>query len=957
MSTDPRLPDLFGQAAELPAEQRDAWLADLRVRDPALAAEVADLLAAAERPQRLLDSPDGPLAVASLAEAPADGDASTPERIGPYRIVREIGRGGMGRVFLAEEEGEHFRRRVALKVLERGELGVEAVRRFRDEVRILASLEHPGIARFLDGGRAADGAWFLALEYVEGAGLLEHARSRALGVADRLRLFLAVLDAVAYAHERLVVHRDLKPANVLVGADGMPRLLDFGISKLVAPEEGDDATQTRTELRAFTPAYASPEQFRGERATPASDVYSLGVVLYELLAGVRPYRTTSSSRVELERAVLEEDPEPPSTAARRAAARGQQPGGGSATAPLPLRLGADLDAICLRALRKEPRDRYRSVADFAADLRRHLGGLPVEARRGGARYRAGRFLARHRGRLGTGAALLLAIMALLYAARTQQRAADPAPAPRPAAAPPLVPKPFPFSPVNPPPVAELERRFTAAPASVEAGAALALGHLREGRLDEAGLVVSRMRQIPDRQNDPLTDYLDGHVAWRRQQRHRALVLMTRALDGAVAGGRGELVGHIRATRGRLLSTLGQRDMALREMSLARDHFERAGDRPSLLWVLNGLAIEEMHRGRLGEAERLFAAALAISLELSPAEHGAVFRSNLGGIALLRGRPDLAEPQYREALAAARATGRQHRIATSLAELSQALRDLGKVTEADAALDESIALIRQANDREGLTTKLLYRGEADLQAARLAGVPALADEIAAVAQETGDRFTLVKAAALRGQLAAVRGEVATARRQLGEASRLAKDNGDADTATALALWLAEMEHALGNGEEAARLIEQARSYQGGEHYEGVSELIGQLMLARVATAAGRLDEARSRLTAMTPRGEGAPSVEVRLTFLAAHAELASAEGRHAAARRDLEEAIAAADGAGRKVAELDLRLLLARLQHDGGDAIAARANARRVAAEAQRLGLLGFAKRARALAATWPASAG
>ena len=304
MSTDPRLPELFAQGAEVPAAERDAWLAELRAAEPALAADVAALLAAAERDGGLLDAAP-PAAELADAVPPDDGEAPQPSRIGAYRIVRELGRGGMGRVFLAEQEGDGFRRTVALKVIERGDLGAEAVRRFRDEVRILASLEHPGIARFLDGGRTSDGTWFLALEYVEGVSLLEHARAQGLSVDERVRLFLAVLEAVAHAHGRSVVHRDLKPANVLVGSDGRPRLLDFGIAKLVDPEEaGDDGTLTRTELRAFTPAYASPEQFRGERATAAADVYSLGVILYELLAGVRPYRTTSSSRVELERAVL-----------------------------------------------------------------------------------------------------------------------------------------------------------------------------------------------------------------------------------------------------------------------------------------------------------------------------------------------------------------------------------------------------------------------------------------------------------------------------------------------------------------------------------------------------------------------------------------------------------------------------------------------------------------------------
>ena len=967
MSSDPRLPDLFGQVAELAPARRDAWLAELRTREPVLAVEIAALLAAGERRQRLLDSPEGPLVLGPLAEAPADGEAEAdpppPERIGPYRIVREIGRGGMGRVFLAEEEGEHFRRRVALKVLERGDLGTlgpfaasrgpAAVRRFREEVRILASLEHPGIARFLDGGRAADGTWFLALEYVEGVGLLEHARSRSLGVADRLRLFLAVLDAVAYAHERLVVHRDLKPANVLVGVDGQPRLLDFGIAKLVDPEEGDE-TLTRTELRAFTPAYASPEQFRGERATPASDVYSLGVVLYELLAGVRPYRTTSSSRAELERAVLEEDPEPPSTAARRAATRSPQTGPhGAAPPPPPLRLGADLDAICLRALRKEPRDRYRTVKDFAADLRRHLAGQPVEARRGGMRYRAGRFVTRHRSRLGMAAALVLALGALLYAARTQQHAAEPAsaPAPRATVAPTLVPKPFPFSRIHAPPVAELERRFAAAPESVEAGAGLALGLLREGRLNEAELVVTRLRQIPGKQDDPLSDYVEGVLASRRKQPQRALVLQDRALAGALRDGRGELVGQIRATRGPLLSSLGQRDMAVREMTLARADFERAGDLESLARVLNDLAIEELTRGRLAEGEKLLEAALAATQKVSPSERGATFHDNLGAVAMMRGRPDLAEPHYREAVAAFRETGPAGRLPLTLGNLASALRELGKPGAAKVALDEAIALAREAGDKQILAHKLYLRGDTEVVAGRLDGVDAIAGEIAAAARETADRFILSLAETLSGSLAAARGDTTAARRHLAEALRAANANGDDDSAMTIALRLAELERRLGNDDEAVRLAERARGYIAGRG-ESAGELLVETTLARVATDRHELPEARRRLAALTSRGERAPSVELRLAFLTARAALLGAERRLDDANRDVEAAIAVARPAERKLDELELRLLRAELRRDEpGGAAEARVTARAVAEEASRLGLRGIATRARALLAT------
>ncbi len=426
MSDDPRLPDLFASASELEPHARAAWLAQLGRDEPALARELAELLAAGTAPGDLLDG--SPLAFT------AEPKPAVPPRIGPYRVLRELGRGGMGRVFLAEQQGDGFERTVALKLLDgAAATSQQALRRFASEVRILASLEHPGIARFLDGGHSPEGVAYLALEYVEGTDLMAHVAARELDVEARLALFLAILDAVAYAHARRVVHRDLKPANVLVGSDGRPRLLDFGISKLVDVDA--EGMPTQTEMRALTPAYASPEQIRGDAVTAASDLYSLGVVLYELLTGTRPYRTASGTPRELERAVLEQDPEPPSTAARRSRHQAESTTGDAAkatttpTRPPAGRIDPDLDAICLKALRKEPAARYASVADFAADLRRFLAGEPVVARRGGWSYRLGRRLRRSRGKLAAAAAIALALAAGLAAGpwlreKEPQRAED-----------------------------------------------------------------------------------------------------------------------------------------------------------------------------------------------------------------------------------------------------------------------------------------------------------------------------------------------------------------------------------------------------------------------------------------------------------------------------------------------------------------------------------------------------
>jgi serine/threonine-protein kinase len=367
-----RVEEAFHHAGELTGTARDRALAEICGDDHDLRREVEELLAAASCEAPALDRP----AVSGVG----------PRQIGPYRVLRRLGAGGSSVVYLAEEEGEGFRRQVALKLLS-GFPGEPLLRRFAAETQILAGLEHPGIARFYTAGRAEDGTAYLVLEYVEGTDLLTDCRERRASLSERLRLFAAVLDAVDYAHRNLVVHRDLKPSNILVSRDGQPKLLDFGIAALLDPAAGTALGETATLFRAFTPAYASPEQLRGERVTTASDVYSLGILLYQLLAGARPH-ATSGLQEELARGLHAVEPEPPSTVVRR---RGE-PAGGS---PDWRQLTGDLDTIVLKALRRDPTARYASVAALAEDLRRHGAGLPVLARRPTVRYRTGRFLRRH----------------------------------------------------------------------------------------------------------------------------------------------------------------------------------------------------------------------------------------------------------------------------------------------------------------------------------------------------------------------------------------------------------------------------------------------------------------------------------------------------------------------------------------------------------------------------------
>jgi tetratricopeptide (TPR) repeat protein/tRNA A-37 threonylcarbamoyl transferase component Bud32 len=340
----------------------------------------------------------------------AQASAHLPERIGHYRVLRELGRGGMGTVYLAERDEPGLRKTVAVKVVSRGMDSAFVLRRFRTERQILAGLEHPGIARLYDGGTTDEGLPYFVMEYVDGEDLVAYCEARKLPIRTRLRLFVLVCEAVQYAHQGLVVHRDLKPSNILVTAAGEPKLLDFGIAKLLGPPIGDEsAEQTASVVRLLTPDFASPEQVRGDRVTTASDVYALGVVLYELLSGHRPYRLKAGTAAQLERAILEKDVDAPSTALARDLRR---------------QLRGDLDNVVLKALRKDPAERYATAAELADDVRRYLDGFPVRAVADRPAYRVAKFLRRHRTAVAAGAAVVLSLVAGLGIALRQARVAE-----------------------------------------------------------------------------------------------------------------------------------------------------------------------------------------------------------------------------------------------------------------------------------------------------------------------------------------------------------------------------------------------------------------------------------------------------------------------------------------------------------------------------------------------------
>jgi len=380
---------VFEEALTRGAEGRAAWLEEACAGRPEVRAEVQSLLAAQDEAGDFLERP-------ALADVPPGWEPGGTNgswigrRLGPYRLVADVGRGGMGAVFLAERDDDQFRKQVAIKIIGTGATSPEMLRRFLAERQILATLEHPNIARLLDGGIAAGDMPYMVMEYIHGLPITEHCEKNRLGIRERLELFRTVCRAVHFAHQHLVVHRDLKPGNILVTADGTPVLLDFGIAKILDPLTPRGAT-TRL-FRPFTPGYASPEQLRGAPATTATDVYSLGVILYELLAGSPPYQ-------------LEELP--PDEALRLVEIPPQKPSARRPDGRLPF--ADDLDLVTLKAMRKEPAERYGSAQELADDVTRYLEGMPVLARRGSLRYVLRKLVARHKvavAALATGAVLV-----------------------------------------------------------------------------------------------------------------------------------------------------------------------------------------------------------------------------------------------------------------------------------------------------------------------------------------------------------------------------------------------------------------------------------------------------------------------------------------------------------------------------------------------------------------------
>jgi eukaryotic-like serine/threonine-protein kinase len=408
MSTErwQQLEDVFHAALDRAPADREAFVVGACGGDAGLRREVERLLHAHEQASSFVDQAAADVERVA-ATVPPDG-----RQIGAYRIVGELGRGGMGTVYLGERADAQFQMRVAIKVIKRGMDTDAVLQRFRHEQQILAGLAHPNIARLLDGGTTSEGVPYFVMEYVDGQPIDQYCRAHRLPIGDRLELFRQVCAAVAYAHQNLVVHRDIKPSNILVTSERVPKLLDFGIAKLLDAAGGDITVATEFGRQAMTPQYASPEQLRGDRITTVSDVYALGVLLYELLTDAHPYELTDKSRDEIGQIVTAIEVVKPSAIAAGAGDHGTS-----------RRLRGDLDTIVITAMRKDPAERYASVALFAEDVRRHIEGLPVVARGDSWTYRTGRFVRRRKLGVAAAAAIVITLIGGVIATSWQARVA------------------------------------------------------------------------------------------------------------------------------------------------------------------------------------------------------------------------------------------------------------------------------------------------------------------------------------------------------------------------------------------------------------------------------------------------------------------------------------------------------------------------------------------------------
>ena len=658
-----RVKELFAEALEEAPGAREIFLARRCPDDASLREEVRTLLLAHESAGSFIETPPSPIAAARGGEPPAQ---LAGRMVGPYRIVHEIGHGGMGTVYMAERADGAFEKLVAVKVIRRGLDTEDVLLRFRHEREALAGLDHPNIARLMDAGSTSDGLPYFVMEYVEGTPIDRFCDERKLTIVERLRIFQTVCGAVQAAHRNLVVHRDIKPDNILVTADGVPKLVDFGIAKLLAPTS-TLARETRATERLMTPGYASPEQVEGKPITTATDVYSLGVLLYELLTGRHPFPRSREHAAQ--GGIGEHVPEKPSTAVMQPlqAARPDDVTGPRSpeelsrarqVSPAALRreLRGDLDTIVSVAMRQEPQRRYGSVEQLAEDVRRHLVGLPIMARKDALGYRVVRFAARHAAAVIAAALLLVVLFVAVAAIAWQAR------------------------------VAAEER-------------------------DRARVESAKTRQI----NAFLQDMLrspDPVNQGRNVKVVDALDRAARRLDTDKAGSP-EVQSAIHRALGLTYGSLGMYDTAESHLRAAlsampSDLREERAERAA---VESELADVVSSRGGGAEAEKLYAHALGVFEALGMREdlHRADALNGLGEVLRNRGDDVAAEAHYREALGIRRRLlgSRDIAVAESLNNLAVVMHGRNNFAEAERLYRESLQIVRAArgDDHPGVASTL------------------------------------------------------------------------------------------------------------------------------------------------------------------------------------------------------------------------------------------------------------
>jgi serine/threonine-protein kinase len=761
-----RAGEIFDELVELAADERARRLKALVDGDPLLAREVEELLAADALASGLLSKPviaDRVTVAAEWNDSPAHPGPGAGDEIGPWRLERLLGAGGMGEVWQVARADGAFEQRAALKLLKRGLDSESLLRRFRAERQILARLRHPAIAHLYDGGIAADGRPYYVMEMVAGLPLLAAAEARSLSIDERVRLVLLVCDAVQAAHRALVVHRDLKPSNILVSAEGEVKLLDFGIAKLLDDRDED---QTRAWERVMTPLYAAPEQILGEPVTTATDVYALGVVLYELLTGRLPHRREELPLAKLVEEMFRETVERPSTAVLRVASpEAERPNLDEAERERRARsLRGDLDWILLKALAREPERRYASAAALADDLRSHLEGRVVAARPDSLGYRTGTFVRRHRLGVAAAASVGLALVggaavALWQAreARAQatiaeaesERAREEAERARREATRSdriaqflktmiLEANPAHRTGSETPTLLDVLRtgaaridQDLAGEPELRARMGIFFGDLffTLEENDEAKRLIEQAHRIamsePGVEPVTVVDTFGslGSVRYRERELDAALALFEEALDRLAAGlaagtipasASVQLEATLHSLFGMVLKDRGRIAEAIAQAELAIAGFERSGDRPALAQNLTNLGVVQNDLGRYADAERNLRRALDLLIELWGEDDPRYFfvGGALGDVLLSRGRPDEAIPVWEKALAAARRGFEPSHsvVSTAMMSLAHAKLRAGRLAEAEGELLAAAAAARGNRDRNSELLAEQYLGD-------------------------------------------------------------------------------------------------------------------------------------------------------------------------------------------------------------------------------------------------------